>query len=119
VRPRGLDSEPAQLFVDELLALSRTRATIAPPRGAARTLGRLISFAVGAIGAARTMPKRLAKRLRRLVKRARRALRLRTNLRRALRIWRRALRLLRRAASHLPRPVKDALRRVVGRRASA
>ena len=119
VRPRGLDSEPAQLFVDELLALSRTRATIAPPRGAARFLGRLIAFVAGAIGAPLTMPRRLAKRLRRLVKRARRTLRLRTNLRRALRIWRRALRLLRRAASHLPRPVKDALRRVAGRRASA
>ena len=69
VRPCGLDSQPAELFVEELLALCRTRATIAPPRRAARAIGRSTSLVVGGVGTALSQRKPLAKRFRRIGRR--------------------------------------------------
>jgi hypothetical protein len=114
VRPGGRDSQPAELFVEELLALCRTRTELTRTRGAARAVGWLTSFAVDSAWTTLHLPKRLARSLRRLVRRARRLLRLRTNLRRAYRFARRLLRPLRRALRRIPRPVRDPLRRVTG-----
>jgi hypothetical protein len=105
VRPRGLDSQPAQIFVEELVDLCRTRATIAPPAGVARVTGSSVSFLVATIGSALLLPKRLARLSRRAVKRARRILRLRTNARRALRLAGRAVRLAGRGFRRARRPV--------------
>jgi hypothetical protein len=110
VRPRGRDSHPAEIFVDEMLALCRTKAEIAPTRGAARAFGRAISVLVHVGGTTPLLAKRIAKRLRRLPRKTRRILRVRTNLRRAYGVYRRGTRRLDRTeprtASHQPLPAE-------------
>jgi hypothetical protein len=43
VRPHGLDVRPADLFVNEMLAVCEGRSRVSPPTGARRALGRALA----------------------------------------------------------------------------